>query len=399
MKVSKGEIVTHYETVHLTKRDKKIDVSLTFSPVLDDQGRVIGASTIASDISKRKLVEDRLGASEEKYRRLFETAQDGILILDEVTGKVIDANQFILDMTEYRLDELVGRQLWELGFIEDKRLSRTAFTKLKMDKYIRYEDLPLKKKSGKIFDVEFISNVYEVNGYAVIQCNIRDITDRKLIKDALEQTNRKLNLLSSITRHDIVNQLMALEGNLTLLDKRQFDDLAIERLQRAEVAAKRILSIIQFTKEYEDIGVKAPIWQNTRQLIEKAVKGVALGSINLVNDIPAELEIYADPLITKVFYNLIENAVRHGGKITTIRFYIEDQVGARSIICQDDGVGIAPDVKIGLFTHDPGKSHGFGLFLSREILTITGLSIREAGELEKGARFEITIPAGALRSR
>jgi signal transduction histidine kinase len=302
-------------------------------------------------------------------------------------------------MTEYKLNELVGKQLWELGFIDDQKLSRTAFAKLKKEGYIRYEDIPLRRKSGMLFDVEFISNSYDVNGHAIIQCNIRDITDRKLIKDALLQTNRKLNLLSSITRHDINNQLMTLEGNLTLLDKVQFDKYSIEHLQKADAAAKRISSMIQFTKEYEDIGVKAPIWHKARKLIESASKGIALGPIELANDIPADLEVYADPLTAKVFHNLIDNAVRHGDKITTIHFYVEEIDGIRAIICEDDGIGIPSYMKDKLFISNSGKEHGFGLFLSREILLITGIIIKEDGKPGKGARFRITVPAGAWRSR
>jgi len=398
-KVSRGEQIADYETTRLTKNGKKIQVSLRISPVLDDQGRIIGASTIAGDVSMRKLAEEKLGESEQRYRRLFETAQDGILILDEVTGKIVDANPFILEMTEYKLNELVGKQLWELGFIEDQKHSRTAFAKLKKEGYIRYEDIPLRRKNGMLFGVEFISNSYDVNGHAIIQCNIRDITDRKLIKDALLQTNRKLNLLSSITRHDINNQLMALEGNLALLDKVQFDKYSIDHLQKADAAVKRISSMIQFTKEYEDIGVKAPTWHKARELIENASKGVALGPIELANDIPADLEVYADPLITKVFHNLIDNAVRHGGKITTIRFYIEGHDGARYMICEDDGIGISSEIKDKLFTRNQGKDHGFGLFLSQEILLITGIVINEYGMPGKGARFRITVPAGAWHSR
>ncbi len=160
--------------------------------------------------------EDDLKVSELKYRRLFETAQDAILILDGDNGKITDANTFILDLLGYPLDYFMGKHLWELGFFKDKTLAQEAFTRLKADGYIRYEDLPLETRAGHSIAVEFVSNVYLVGDKKIIQCNIRDITARKRAEDALALANKKLNLLSSITRHDIVNKLNVLEAYFEL---------------------------------------------------------------------------------------------------------------------------------------------------------------------------------------
>jgi signal transduction histidine kinase len=111
------------------------------------------------------------------------------------------------------------------------------------------------------------------------------------------------------------------------------------------------------------------------------------------------LEVYADPLVSKVYHNLIDNAVRHGGNVTTIHFFFESTDGTYAIICQDDGIGITPDVRGGLFMHSSGKGHGFGLFLSREILAITGITIKEEGEPGRGARFVLTMPSGGVRGQ
>jgi K+-sensing histidine kinase KdpD len=215
------------------------------------------------------------------------------------------------------------------------------------------------------------------------------------VEAAFRVTNRKLNLLSSITRHDINNQLMALEGQLALLKIKHFDLSSDEHVLRAETAVKRITAMIQFTKEYENIGVNAPVWHNAWELVERAAKGVALGPVTIVNDVPADIEVMADQLIAKVFHNLIDNAVKHGNGITAIRFSVEQQDGAITIICEDDGCGIPSERKEGLFANGSGRGHGFGLFLSREILAITGITLNENGRHGKGARFEITAPAGA----
>jgi len=120
-----------------------------------------------------------------RYRRLFETAQDGILILDFETGKIQDVNPYLIEMLGYTKEELVGKELWEIGAMVDKNASIKAFAVLKKDGYIKYSDLPLHTKTGEIISVEFVSNVYGVNGDRVIQCNIRDITDRKNTESSL----------------------------------------------------------------------------------------------------------------------------------------------------------------------------------------------------------------------
>jgi signal transduction histidine kinase len=122
-----------------------------------------------------------------------------------------------------------------------------------------------------------------------------------------------------------------------------------------------------------------------------------LEKVKFVNDVLAGLEVFADSLITNVFHNLIHNALRHGGKVTAIHFSVEEVEGARAVVCEDDGVGISADIKEKLFTKDVSKDHGHGLFLSREILAITGITITEQGEPGHGAKFVMTPPEGGLR--
>jgi PAS domain S-box-containing protein/putative nucleotidyltransferase with HDIG domain len=135
-----------------------------------------------------------LTQSEIRYRRLFETAQDGILILDFHTGVITDANRFITDLLGYSKEELIGKELWEIGPMVDKAAAISAFTVLKDKGYIRYEDLPLRNKDGRVLNVEFVSNAYGVNGDRVIQCNIRDISDRKIAEAELLKYQHSVNI-------------------------------------------------------------------------------------------------------------------------------------------------------------------------------------------------------------
>ena len=144
------------------------------------------------DITDHKRSEEALKISETRYRRLFESAQDGILILDAETGQISDVNPFLVEMLGYSHEDFLGRKLWEIGPFKNMEASKAAFSELQHKGYVRYKDLPLETKDGRPIAVEFVSNVYLVNHHKVIQCNIRDITERKLIADALQQAHNEL---------------------------------------------------------------------------------------------------------------------------------------------------------------------------------------------------------------
>jgi PAS domain S-box-containing protein len=144
------------------------------------------------DMTEHKAMEEALKISETRYRRLFETAQDGILILDAETGQISDVNPFLGEMLGYSHEDFLGKKLWEIGAFKDIEASKAAFLELQGKGYVRYNDLPLETKDGRPMDVEFVSNVYLVNHHKVIQCNIRDITERKLLGEALQKSHNEL---------------------------------------------------------------------------------------------------------------------------------------------------------------------------------------------------------------
>ena len=227
--------------------------------------------------------------------------------------------------------------------------------------------------------------------------SIRIITERKRAEEAYKEANKKLMLLSSITRHDINNQVCILQSYLMMLQNKIQDPADETLFSRITKSGQRISSMIQFTKSYEEIGVKAPAWHDTSALVDRAAANLALGSVQLINDIPAGSSVFADPLIEKVFFNLMDNAVKYGDTITTLRFSLRETGENNIVVCEDNGVGVPSENKEMIFERGFGKNTGLGLFLAREILAITGITIRETGEPAKGARFEMIVPKSGFR--
>jgi signal transduction histidine kinase len=216
--------------------------------------------------------------------------------------------------------------------------------------------------------------------------------------DSLRMANRKLNLLSSVTRHDVLNQLMILNGFVELSQRSATDGRIRNLIEKENLVIERIHRLISFTKEYEEIGIHVPVWQDVRSTAEHAIAGLDYPGISIDESVDG-LEIYADPLLQKVFYNLLDNAIRHGEKVSSVEISCERSGDELVVSVSDDGTGIDSAMKAYIFDKGFGKNTGYGLFLSREILQITGLSIRETGTAGSGARFELVVPKGVYRVR
>ena len=187
-----GQPVLNREELLVTVEGQESWLRTSKLPLRDENGSIVGLLGIGHDITERKQVEEKLIASEVRYRRLFEAARDGILILDAETGVIVDVNPFLIEMLGSSREEICGKELWELGFFKDITENKANFLELQQKEYIRYEDLPLETADGRKFHVEFVSNVYLVDHQKVIQCNIRDITVRKRVEDALRDSQAQV---------------------------------------------------------------------------------------------------------------------------------------------------------------------------------------------------------------
>lgn len=190
----------------------------------------------AIGMAEHNRADDALKDSETRYRRLFETAKDGIILLDAVSGEITDVNPFLLELLGYAREELLGKKLWEIGLLKDAVANQAAFRQLQQEQYIRYEELPLETNRGERVEVEFVSNLYEVNGQKVIQCNIRDITERVRTKDKLRKANEELStLVSQLQSHSHEMRLVNRMNDLLQTCKAQEEAYRVIALAAAEL--------------------------------------------------------------------------------------------------------------------------------------------------------------------
>jgi PAS domain S-box-containing protein len=366
---------------------------------------------------ERKRVEEALQASETRYRRLFETAKDGILILDADTGKIADVNPFLIDMLCYSHEDLTGKTLWEIGAFKDIGASRSAFAELQSQEYIRYEDLPLETKDGRRVDVEFVSNVYLVDHKRVIQCNIRDITERILAEQALRQVNaelqarnEELDTFAHTVAHDLNNPLSLVVGLSEALEN-DYTGLSREQVQRHlhTIACNtrtmgRIIDELLLLAEVRKMQVQVSLL-DMAGIVDEACQRLA----DVIEHSQAKMvlpDMSAWPAalghvgwIVEVWANYLENAIKYGGQPPEVELGAEAQPdGMARFWVHDNGSGLTPEDQAQLFTpftrlnQVRAKGHGLGLSIVRRIVEKLGGQVGVESLVGQGSSFFFTLP-------
>ena len=331
----------------------------------------------------------QLAEGEEKYRNVFNAKNDPLLLVDTGTGAVIDLNSAACDLYGFPREEMLKMSLTDLS-AEQKKTEDILARQAPLVR-MRYH----RKKDGTVFSADISSAFFELKGRSVLVLSVRDLSSVQRIADAVRLANIKLNLMIGITRHDVLNKLTPLIGYNGLLKEKIADSDTLQMLEKQEKALSGIRSQIEFTRAYDDLGVKSPLWQNVCQTASRAYAQF-MDTISFSCD-TASLEIYADPLLEKVFYNLFDNAFRHGEGISRIRISCRTEGTTLCIFFEDDGTGIPAEDKERIFSRGFGKNTGLGLFITREILGLTLIEIHETGEYRKGARFEFRVPESSFR--
>jgi PAS domain S-box-containing protein len=388
-KISRGERIERFETERITKDGTRIQVSLSLSPIKNVQGQIAGISATVNDITEKKRMQDQILRAKTEWELTFDAVPDFIAIIDS-NNHILQVNKAMTEGLGICREDVLGHACYEVVHHTKMPPGFCPHQMLLLDGKEHSQEIREERLNADFLVT--VSPLHDSQGM-VIGCVhvMHDITERKRAQTALQLALKKLNMLSSITRHDIQNQLMGMRAYLGFIKEKITDPGLLGFIGKEETAIEAIGRQIEFTRHYENIGVHAPQWQDVSATIRSSASQLATDTISL-NVTFSGVEVFADPLIGKVFYTLMENSFRHGGNITRISFSFERMNGDAKITYRDDGTGVPVDDKEQIFRKGFGKHTGLGLFLTREILSITGITIRENGEPGKGVQFEILIP-------
>jgi len=391
-----GTTITAESKMHLPDGSMQY-LWITATPLVSPTGEIFGAIESIRDVSHQKNAHQALLDSKKYLDAIINSIADPVYVKDR-DHKWVLVNTACCNLFGKTQEELLGISEYDLYPVAVADRIHASDEQVFETGRVTENEEEIIDASGQVHTNISKKTIYvNLSGARFLVGVIRDITERKDMEKALRLANEKLNILSSITRHDILNSLTALLGYLEFSTELvQDNEVLAGYLQKEKSIAEAIRHQIEFTKYYQDIGVKAPGWQNVTDTIRMAVHQLHLVDVT-VNDLCAGLEIFADALIGKVFFNLIENSIRHGERVTTITCsYREDELGMM-LIYIDDGIGVAIDEKEKIFRQGFGKHTGFGMFLTKEILAITGITITENGKPGEGVRFEIRVARGKYR--
>ncbi|HPP76641.1 PAS domain S-box protein [Methanospirillum sp.] len=393
-----GIVPDEYEFQIVTKSGHLKWVNQRNSPFYDEHGQIIALQGVVTDISERKTSEENILEAMKKYEALFSGIPSGIVVTDE-QGSIIEVNQHAARILHVTREELIengiSRPTWTFFKPDGTPVSPTEqyppLELLKKGENIHQVEIGIQNPHGEMSWIMATASPLNLKGYGSV-ISFLDIGEQRLMSHALTMVNKKLSLMTSITRHDVKNSLTALKGYLYLMAEEIDKESAKELLARIVSITNDIERKIIFTSTYQNIGAESPQWQTISDLMN----GIKTEKIAVVHELDG-LEVFADQMLGLVFENLIQNSLMHGEKVQHIFLHPRRDGQDLTIIYEDDGVGIPESEKENIFQRGYGKNTGFGLFLIREILSITGLSIRECGIFGEGARFEILVPHGAYR--
>jgi PAS domain S-box-containing protein len=354
--------------------------------------------------AKPSSAEQALKVSELRYRRLFETAQDGILILNADSGQIDDVNPFLTDMLGYSRKQLLGNKLWDIVPFKDVDESRAEFRKLQRESYVRYEDIPLETRAGRAINVEFVSNIYRVNGDRVVQCNIRDITKRRRAEDKLKEYDRKLQVLSRrlveaqeterrhIARelHDEIGQaltvlqlnlqaLLQLPGTKTL-SSRLNENLAVVGLVLQQV---HDISLNLRPLILDDLGLEPAL----RWFIRRQAALVGLTANFHAEPLAHRLDPVIETECFRVAQEALTNVVRHA-KAKTVTVDLRQEAGQLHLRVSDDGIGF----DVGAIHKNAMHGASIGLLSMEERAALAGGGLEFKSVPKKGTKVHAWFP-------
>src|SRR3989338_7946777 len=369
---------------------------------------------------KKKLtkLEIKLKESEVRYRRLFETAHDGILILNSQTGQINDVNPFLEKLLGYSKNEFLNKKLWEVGAFKNMKASKEAFRVLQKEGHLRYENLPLETKDGQLVEVEFVSNSYMAGNTLVIQCNIRDITERKkleLVKETkrlLVEERLKVESIADAT-HELRTPIAIIKGNVDLAmrsggknpksPKSAFKAINYEIKHLSSILAdlSLVTSKVWELKNrilFEEIHLK-----NLISVVVERCKALAYKKdISITTGKIPQVTILGDKMyLEKMLINLIRNSIIYGNKNGHTKVGVKEDNGRIVLTVTDDGIGISKEdlphvferfYRADKFHSSGGNSIGLGLAIVKWIAEVHGGEVNAESVKDKGSVFSVYLP-------
>jgi PAS domain S-box-containing protein len=380
---------------HAMSEPVRADTELVFSGVI-------------LDITDRKEAESAVDEITRRMGEIIDFLPDATFVIDR-EGTIVAWNRAMEELTGYPGEKMVGKGNYEYAIpiygrprpilidlvFSPEKVLRQNYTSLTFEgNVVTGETVDATLRGKKVVLWGKAAPLSDSKGTIVGAIEaLRDVTGQHMHEEALSQANRKLNLLSSITRHDIINKITVCLGLLDLF-KNGYGSLEPgDFCEKMRKNVKDIYNMIEFTRMYQEIGIAAPSWQD----IGSIVLMCNASRIRVISGITG-ISVYADPMLSKVFLNLLDNTLRHGGHATEVTVNAaENRDGTLTIAWQDNGCGVADTIKEQIFDRGFGSNTGFGLFLTREVLSLTGITIIENGVPGQGARFEITVPKDKFR--
>ncbi len=389
----------YYETVRKNKEGSLIPVTLSSAPIVL-QGQHIGNVVLYKDITERKALEDALRDAKQKWTSLTENTDDIVMIVDS-EGIIQYINRTI---PPYTPEGTIGKTVYEYVPREQHDTLRSSLKKaFEMGvplSYVVSSNIP---KIGTVwFETKIVPVKDDEKTVSAILMSI-DITELKNTEERLKETNmklvvtnEKLRVVGGLTRHDVRNKLSAMTGNAYLLRQKLVGDAkALEQLKDMEAAVRLVEKIFEFAGIYEKLGTEQLVNIDVGKVVDEAALLFSdLKGVKIVNECRG-LTVLADSLLKQLFYNLIDNSLKYGGKTGQIRVYYKERSADHlELVYEDDGVGIPSDMRSNLFNEGftSGKGTGYGLFMIRRICEVYGWTIEETGKQGKGVQFTMSIP-------
>jgi PAS domain S-box-containing protein len=390
---SEEELPLVYEIRGVNKKGECIPLELSVS-TYKKKGKVIGIEVIHRDLTERKKAEMSLRESQGRFGGLFIGNPEAAVYLGP-DYRIQDVNPRFEKLFGYSLEEVKGKHINDVVVPTDRRKEGEALDRDARKGYV-YRNTVRRKKDGSLVQVSVsAAPITNENGVTGIVAMYKDISDLKNAEKRLDVMNEKLRVVGSLTRHDVRNKLTAVNGNAYLLRKRFAGDSdAMECLKSVESAVRESERIFDFASAYEKLGVEQLTYVDAKKVLDEAVALFPdLKDVKIVNDCGG-LTLLADSLLRQLFYNLIDNSLKYGEKLTQIRIRYEKSENQLKLVYEDDGVGISKDNKAKLFNEGftTGKGSGYGLYLVRRMMDVYGWTIQETGTPGKGVLFTMVIP-------